>query len=587
VALIALFDCIFTLIVAFVLSKRVDKALLAVILYASGLTILWSFSLRGNLVDGYDVAAEYYTMNQTTVTGIWHAVHPVNSYGAIYGAMLSDTVLPTELHALSGVPIMLMLSAVYPAIFALFPVAIFSLAGRILARRWAFAAAAFTIGQYYFSEIIGFARTEIAFMFFVALIGAMVDRQIPRRSQWAWIGLLGLALAVSHYSTTYLAISIIGLMLLLQWVASRFREIPCVSGAVVVAFSAAIAGAVIWYGPITYSSSNLTQFIHTLETQGLDVLPNRVRGESLLSVYLSGNTSTPMQAAQYAKLVHNYYAANLPYVKPLPDAGLRQYVLRDSAPAVPPVKWNLGFSALNLGEVLVEQLAYLPILLGALLMVLRRRCPLIVRQVGLLTLATVLLLTLTRFSGTLATAYGAARAILQGMPFLAITLCWAAQTLVRRWQRGQATILVVTVACLAVILANTSSLVGAMLGGGTTLNLTNNGEDFEQHYVTAPDLASARWLGWVVRPGQLVYADEYGQLPLDATTQIIGGVIPDVTPLTLNDHAWVYASRTNVIDQQAYVYYGERFVSYVFPVKFLNANFNLVYTNGSSEVFYR
>jgi hypothetical protein len=60
-----------------------------------------------------------------------------------------------------------------------------------------------------------------------------------------------------------------------------------------------------------------------------------------------------------------------------------------------------------------------------------------------------------------------------------------------------------------------------------------------------------------------------------------------VTPLTLNDHAWVYASRTNVIDRQAYVYYGERFVSYVFPLKFLNANFNLVYTNGSSEVFHR
>ena len=61
--------------------------------------------------------------------------------------MLSVTVVPAELHFLSGVPDLLVFSVVYPAIAALLPIAVFSLARRILSRRWAFVAAAFVIVQ--------------------------------------------------------------------------------------------------------------------------------------------------------------------------------------------------------------------------------------------------------------------------------------------------------------------------------------------------------------------------------------------------------------------------------------------------------
>ena len=64
------------------------------------------------------------------LTGVWHAAHP----GDAYGAMLSVTVMPAELHALSGVPALLIFKVVYPMIFALFPVAIFGLARKILIR---------------------------------------------------------------------------------------------------------------------------------------------------------------------------------------------------------------------------------------------------------------------------------------------------------------------------------------------------------------------------------------------------------------------------------------------------------------------
>jgi hypothetical protein len=126
-----------------------------------------------------------------------------------------------------------------------------------------------------------------------------------------------------------------------------------------------------------------------------------------------------------------------------------------------------------------------------------------------------------------------------------------------------------------------------VLGGGTATNLANSGEDFDQFYVTAPELAAAAWLGTQARPGQLVYADEYGQLPLVSVTGIGAGLLLDVTPETLSSHAWVYASRTNVVDGRAHASYDGHSVSYVFPSRFLNANYDLVYANGSSEVYYR
>jgi hypothetical protein len=120
-----------------------------------------------------------------------------------------------------------------------------------------------------------------------------------------------------------------------------------------------------------------------------------------------------------------------------------------------------------------------------------------------------------------------------------------------------------------------------------------------------------------VRPGPIVIADDPGSAVCapSAAAQAIGRahlplssshpatrikqilrlfavnnnlkLIGDVPPLKLNQHAWVYASRTNVIDQTAEVPFDSSLVTYRSPGRFLNADYDLVYTNGSSEVFYR
>ena len=591
-AVLAMSACVAVLITAVIFSSWLDESLLAVILFASFLAMMWSTSLRGALVPGFDIASEYFDLHQTVLTGIWHTGHSGGAYGEAYGAMLSVTVLPAELHFLSGVPDLLVFSIVYPAIGALLSIAVFSLARRILSRRWAFVAATFIATQALEVPVPAVARQEIAMVFFAALIAAMLDARIQRRPRCALVVLLSLAMALSHYSTTYLAIAIIGLTLPLQWAVSWFREIPRITGAVAVAFVAALAGAVIWYGPVTHFNSGLGPLAQAVETQGLDVLPDRAHGDGLVAAYLQGSTQPPITPAQYEQLVHASYALDQPYIISLPDADLLQYALRNPPLLTRPMKWPSINSSLNLIWEIVEQLANVLTAVGALLMVLRRKAPVATAQVGLLALAAVVWLMMIKLSGTLASFYNWERALLQALVLLAISLCWSMQCLAGWRPKLQASILAVAAASLTIIFICASGLAdvlvgGGTLNGGTAVNLANSGEDFNRYYVTAPELASSRWLGEAVQPAQFVYADRYAQLRLYAANGTNLNLIGDVTPLTLNQHAWVYAGRTNVVDHIAETVFDNRTVTYGFPARFLNANYDLVYTNGSSEVFHR
>lgn len=99
VALIALGACVLVTIAVLIYAEKLDVSLVAVVLYAVGLAMLWSFSLRGASVYGFDISDEYYIFQHTVASGIWHPGHADNAYAA----MLSTTVLPAELHAIAGV----------------------------------------------------------------------------------------------------------------------------------------------------------------------------------------------------------------------------------------------------------------------------------------------------------------------------------------------------------------------------------------------------------------------------------------------------------------------------------------------------
>ena len=586
VAVVALAACLVLLVAAVMRSGRLGQAQLIAVLYAAGLAVMWAFSLRGNLVYGFDIATEYHDLQQAIGTGIWHTAH----HGDAYGAMLSVAVMPAELHFLSGLPGLLIFKVVYPAIGALFPVAVFGLARLVLAQRWAFVAAVIIVMQSTFAqEVPGLARQEVALALFAALMMAMLDSRVPRRPQWALVALLSLAMVVSHYSTTYVALLLIGLPLALQFAVSWIRAIPRVTGAVAIAFVAALASAALWYGPVTDSGSGVGGFAHAVQSQGLNILPDQGTGGGLLAAYLEGGNPPSMSASRYQGLVKTYYFLHL--VPIVPEATEHKYNLQSSSPPTPAVRVPLVHGGLSLGLLIVEQLINVLGAVGALLLALRRSVPVAVRQVGLVGVAALVFLAAIRVSSTLASAYNQERAFVQALAILAISCAWCLQGLASQRPRRQAGVLAATAGSLAVLFTSSSGLLDAVLGGGTAANLASSGEDYERYYMATPELAAARWLGANGPAGGKgsgpVYADRYAELRLFALTNIDHRrIYTDVAPVAISTKAWVYASQTNIVDGRVRVLFRNHLVTFRFPAAFLNAYYDVVYTNGSSEVFH-
>jgi hypothetical protein len=277
----------------------------------------------------------------------------------------------------------------------------------------------------------------------------------------------------------------------------------------------------------------------------------------------------------------------VPYVHPLPDAGQAGYALKSAALPSSPARFKLGQSALSTAELLIEQLVNVIAAAGALWLVLSRKSSVLARQIGLLSLGTLIVLTLLRFSGTAAAAYNPERALLQALVVLAAVLGWALQWLAGSggWRRIAA--LVVAAGAVAILAANSMGIAGAVLGGGTDTNLANTGQDYSEFDVSGQEVAAATWLGTKAVPGQLIYADRYATLRLLAAIGTRPAMLSDITPLTLGNQAWIYADRTNVVDGVGMAYFQNQTSTFAFPFGFLRSNYDLVYTDGTSEVYYR
>lgn len=583
VALLAIALVAATLIAVFLRAPWHGDALLAVIVFAVGLALMWSFSLRGDSVYGFDISSEYYALHQTVTAGVWHVAHP----GDAYGAMLSLTVLPAELHALSGVQTLLIFKVVYPVIGALFPVGVFCLARRLVAGRWAFMAAALIIMQQtFFQQFTALARQEVATLLFTALIVLLLDTTQSRRGSGRWIlvCLLSLGVVVSHYSTAYLAIALLGMAAVFQWALSRFRRIPRATGVLLLAFAVSTAGAALWYGALTHSASNVSQFLQAAGSKGVSLLPN---GGNLLSSYLQGEGSKNLSPSEYQTYISGYYEKTFPFISPLPGASAPQYHLQAVADPAPPVKLQAVSSAINLSQLLVQQLTNLLAGIAALILALRRKTQFVATSIGLFSLAGMAMLVFVRISGTIAQAYNPQRAFLQLLIVLAVSIVWLFQRLGAKYKRARPLILVACSASLGIFLIGSTGFSAALLGGTVDGNLANKYIDYQRFVVNAPDLAAGAWVLGEARPGQIIEADRYGKLRLTSMAGGRSAIFGDITPETTDSYAWVYATRANVVDDTVQSETGKYSAVYAFPAAFLDSNYNVVYTNGASEVFHR
>ncbi|MGH2915648.1 MAG: hypothetical protein ACRDMX_11740 [Solirubrobacteraceae bacterium] len=570
---LAIFACL-------IVAPRLDRPQIAMILFGCALAALWSYSLRSQEIVGFDISTELFVAKHTQHAGIWHALHPHDAYGA----MLSITVLPSALASMTGLSPEIAFKVLYPALTALLPVSVFLVGDRLLTRRFAVGAAAALLVQSYFFQLLSeLARQEIALIFFAALIAALVEVNLHRSRKATLAVAMALGMIVAHYSSTYLAIPLVVVALVLRPLVGRWRGLSRASVPVACAAVALIGGSALWYGAITHSASNVSSFAARLDSQGLDLLPSSKGG--LVGSYLNGNNVRTVSAAELQRLAVAQYRKQAPYVRPRSAAGEPRYDLRGATvpqpPSVAPALTGTGVTVLHavFNELLIVLFA-----LGSIAMVVRRRGPPLASEVGLLGCGALAFLLFIRFSGTGAAEYNQTRALLQSLILLAIPAAWLLERLTARLRR-HARAGVIGLACVAAaaMFVQQSGALNVVLGGGSTLNLYARGEDFERLYVTPAELAGA---AWVQRQAQhsILYADRYGQLRIAAVSG--RSVLTNVMPQTLDRYGWVYGTRTNVRLGRARTQVQNASATYRWPESFLQRFYDRVYDDGDSQVFH-
>ncbi len=339
------------------------------LLFAVSLAMMWAYSLRSDLVYGFDISTEYAVATATIRDGVWE-MHP---HPDAYGAMLSITVLPAQLHELTGISLVVILS--WPTQrrsrcswwgSTTSPNASCRAAGPPSPR---LRAGAGRVSQ----QLPALARQEIALLLFLALCAALLEIGMPRPPRRTLVVLFGPALVVSHYSTAYFALLMLGGAVCVQILLGVTRRTAAVRWTVAAALLTSVAGAVLWYGPITQSASNMGQLRTALSSDGLQLLP-RGQGKGLIAAYLSGGEGGTMPTSEYAEKVRAAYA-DRSYIRPPGDAGDPRYELRDNGLPEREPRVPLVGPMLNLAVLAFAQLGNLLAVAAAALMVFQRRSP--------------------------------------------------------------------------------------------------------------------------------------------------------------------------------------------------------------------
>ena len=117
-------------------------------------------------------------------------------------------------------------------------------------------------------------------------------------------------------------------------ILSSPAPLPRVAGVAVLACVVSAAAATIWYGSLTHSTSNITQFVEAAEGQGLNLLPNS--GANVVATYLQGESNQVATPTQYQSLIASTYRVNEAFIAPLPNAGQAQYALKPASSSSTP-----------------------------------------------------------------------------------------------------------------------------------------------------------------------------------------------------------------------------------------------------------
>jgi uncharacterized membrane protein len=585
IALVALAFIFLCPLYIFIIAKKAAQQELIVNLFAAGLALTLSVSMRSNHIIGSDIHQEYQVFSAVLRYGLWYP-HGANLASA-YNACLSITILPAVLKALMPISAEYIFKFVMQFIFALMPVVVYVIARQQLSRKLlAYMASFFFIVQsQYIFEFPALIREEVALLFFGLIFVSATSKVLSRFAKSATLLVFGLSMVVSHYSTTYVAIVFLALVVLLRpllrFALRRMRPVLpkvgtywYISTAIVLVI---VLTAFLWYGETLQATGGVVQKV-TYSITNVDAIFNSdshsgfVNSTFDISKFTYG-TDTLEQYGQKNANPNGY------------DVSPSEYTPFPEAPAGPEIKNSTQSTLVLLEHKLIPLFVGALVGIGALYMLIGVFVGRNNLEGSLIALSSGILFALLAILPNLSQDFGLERLYQQLLVVLSPAFIYGFHLTFKRLRFSRKLLLVGVAITIMGYMAGVSGLIDQGVFGISNINLVNNGTNYDNYYETDGEIDSLLWLQSHHNNQAINFDMESSKYAQAYTTISKYDIQSGLLPQEIGKQSYVYASTTNLQKGLTFIQDSSDVFTFNFPAQFLNNNKNLIYTDTVSEIY--
>jgi uncharacterized membrane protein len=599
---------IYVFLIAFLRNKLNEHVFPWTILMMS-ISLLLMCSLRSWHISGFDIHQEYQMFQLTKENFHWSML---NSPGNAYNACLSITILPTIFYSFLNINSEYIFKLVFQIVFSFVPVTVFLFLRRYTKGIIAFLASFFFISQWEFIQgMPALARQEIVFLFFTSSLLILFNKNINLIFRKTLFLIFGFSMIVSHYSTTYVALALfvstyfIGLIfrktenkkpflkiyekLNLKEKGKKLDErkyyLNGNGNGIMVFFL--IVFAFLWYAQLTKISDGLVAVTYnTIKNMG-KIFTQEMKSEEVRSALFGGaGIYTIKDVQDYAYNTLLDYHTNKPYINYYSSEKYKDYKPEPIYPKYLPITNQIAQKTIYYSHEIAKKSIKVFIIVGVfyLLFTQFKKRKMDIEYI-LMILDCVFLVGVILFVPYISIAYNFERLYQQALVILSLPAVLGGLVLFRFFKKENIKIILMTIIFIWYFLPY-SGFTSQLFGGEPQMNLNNFGEAHDRFYTHESEVKSLEWLSKYYNQKNEIYLDRYATLKAYYFFKINEkNILEDILPSTIDKNAYVYSSYVNTIYKRTFIYYGSKEMSYNFPTEFLNQNKNLIYNNGSSEVF--
>lgn len=558
-------------------------------LASSLLTAAWQLPFRGGWLAGWDVQHEW-SVGQVAIN---HSTFPLPiGQGGIadpYRGMLSLTVWPAQVHALTGLNLRTIL-ALAPSIFlVLCLIAVWcTVRSRVSERLATTICAIFVVGsEPLIRELPSVTRQCYALFFFGILLFAISSSGLKTSIARTLCVIAGIGIAVTHYSSAYLAAGGIAV----GWLASFIYRVPKFQRVLSTPVALTVVMFTIaWGSLVAKTGSSLNQVWASIKRDGFRFLPSN---GGFVTKWLSGasiSQTVSGKALHVADLKLRLTQYSWMNVDP---RALDQPVHNVRIPTS--MGWGLLGSALKFVEILAsEGIIGLAALSVVVLLIATRKNRTLAPITGLAFVAVVASFV-SRLSQTVAVDFGPTRIQAQMFLVFAVTAAIAMSTRshvtksmhTNRMYKlaSRSAVPILALVGLLMLLASTQLANLVEPKASLPASFSARGEQI-QRIVKPADIVAARWIALAPHRSQTIQSDIFGQLALfDFGLASSIHVIPNIDPVIIDDRSWLFASQTNLDLHIARGGDNARIGVFQFPINYLRRTRNILFSSSTNAVF--